>query len=156
MNKTLKKVSIALIIFFLSLAAAFVEIYFAIERAERKEAEEFTAEYEPMLKAYITENAAAFERLAAYEIEHAVPENGSIYSHIDPYGEFQEERNSVYTVTKDAIVLSDMGGSNPRVMFISRAGINDVYVFYNPNDVGESDGKISDKLYYTSSEDPHY
>lgn len=155
MNKTFKKVCIALIVFFLSLAVAFVGICFAIERVERKEAEKRTAEFETKLIAYITENAAAFERLAAYELEHAEPERGVIDFYIEPYGELQEERNIAFTIGETR-VLSDIGGSNPRVIFMSRAGLNDVSVIYLPDGVGEHTEKISDKLYYTTYEDPHY
>lgn len=155
MNKTFKKVSIILIICFFTASVLFVAAYFVIENAERKEAEKSTAEYEPKLKAYITENAEAFERLAAYEIEQAEPVRGEIHSYIQPIGELQEERNTVYAVIKEAIVISDLGGSNPRVMFISMAGLNDVYVYYCPDGVGEHTEKISDNMFYTSYEDLH-
>ncbi|MDE5741320.1 MAG: hypothetical protein K2H90_02610 [Oscillospiraceae bacterium] len=155
MNKIFKKVSIALIIFFLSLAVSFVEIRFAIERAERNEAEKRTAEFETKLIAYITENAAAFERLAAYELEHAEPQGGVIDFYIDPYGELQEERNIAFTIGQTR-VLSDIGGSNPRVIFMSMAGLNDVSVIYLPDGIGEHTEKISDNLYYTTYKDPHY
>lgn len=155
MNKTFKKVSIILIICFFSAVVLFVAAYFGIKYAERKKLEKLTAEYDSNLKGYITENAEAFERLAAYEIEHAKPVRGEIYSYIQPIGELQEERNTVYTVIKEAIVISDLGGSNPRVMFISMAGLNDVYVYYCPDGVGEHTEKISDNMFYTSYEDLH-
>lgn len=156
LNKTFKKVSIILIICFYSAAVLFAAAYFVIENAERKESEKLTAEYEPKLKTYITENAEAFERLAAYEIEHAEPTGGEIYFSVYPIGELQKERNIVYTVIKDAIVRSDSNGSSLGVMFISRAGVKDVYIYYCPDGVGERTEKISDKMYYTSYEDSHF
>lgn len=156
MNKTFKKVSIILIICFLTASVLFVAAYFIIEDIERKEAEKSTAEYEPKLKGYIIENAEAFERLAAYEIEQAEPIIGSTDFYIQQYGELQEERNIVFTVVRDVRVLSDSDGSNVRAIFTSRAGLNDVYVCYCHDCVHEHTEKISDKLSYASYEDPHY
>lgn len=161
MNKTFEKVSIILIICFFSASVLFSIVGICVgynkQSEERKQDEEFTAEYEPKLKSYIIENAEAFERLAAYETEHAKPEkNGTVYFYIQPVGELQEERNIVFTVIKDALVRSDADGNNLYVTFISRAGINDVYVYYSPEWEDTKNGKISDNLVYSSFEDPHY
>lgn len=159
MNKTFKKVSITLIICFFSASVLFVAAYFVIRHAERKEAERSTAEYESELKAYITENAEAFERLAAYEIENAELCGGEIDFYIQPIGELQEERNIVFAAVGKVRVLSDSGGSNPRAIFMTRSWLNDISVCYLPDGVNTDSEyivKISDKLSYMSCEDPHY
>lgn len=161
LNKTFKKVSLILIICFFAAAVLFfiagICIGYSKWSEERKRDEAFTAEYEPKLKSYITENAEAFERLSAYEIEHAKPEkNGTVYFYIQPVGELQEERNTVFTVIKEALVRSDADGNNLYVTFISRAGYKDVYVYYQSEWEDTKSGKISDKLVYSSFEDPHY
>lgn len=159
MNKTFKKVSIILIICFSAAAVLFFIVGIGLEfydmYAYRARAEKTAEEYEPVLKNYIIENAEAFERLAAYEIEHAKSDGGEIYFYIQPIGELQEERNIVYTVIHRALVRSDIHGQNLSVSFFAVAGNRDVDIYYQPEGV-EGSGKISDKLYYTSYEVNHH